>query len=361
MATDHIRAHTGMRGIAAVLVVGHHYRHTLVPAVDLDRWTHLFAGAGAFVDLFFMLSGFVMIATYRDLFAGGVHAGDARDFLIKRIARIYPLHLLTLAVMLALAAIWATPPTPGDLLENIAMVQAWGMNDVYVLNYPSWSISAEFWLYLLCPLLILVVVRRSGALLAVALIAGAYLWLFTRGNGLELDERFSLVRALPAFLLGLLLYERRAVTLLWPGWLLATIQLLSVAVIALSLHRAPADSVVVLCFSLLILTTWQDRGPVAAALRARPVLWLGLLSYSVYLLHVPARQAGYVVIGKIGGTGDPVLDAVIFTAGCTVVTLILAHLCYHRFEMPARRLISARARGRMAAHSTRTMGQRPWH
>ena len=344
MATDHIRAHTGIRGIAALLVVGHHYRHTLAPAVDLDRWTHLLAGAGAFVDLFFMLSGFVMIATYRDLFAGGVHAGDARDFLIKRIARIYPLHLLTLAAMLALAAVWGGLPGPGDVLENIAMIHAWGMNDVYVLNYPSWSISAEFWLYLLCPALILLVTRNHGRFVALLVIAAAYGWLFARGKGLELDERFSLMRALPGFLLGLMIFEGRALAMRWPVGLLAAIQVLSVALIVVSLHHAPADPFVVLAFALLILTTWQDRGPVAAILSRRPVIWLGLLSYSIYLLHVPVRQAGYVVAGKFGLDAQSAPDAAIFTLGCTLATIGLAQLCYHRFEMPARRMITARAR-----------------
>lgn len=343
-----------MRGIAALMVVGHHYRHNLAPAMDLDRWTHLFAGAGAFVDLFFMLSGFVMIATYRGRFADRIRAGDATDFMVRRLARIYPLHLLTLAAMLVLAAVWGGLPGPGDVLENIALVQAWGMNDVYVLNYPSWSISAEFWLYLLCPALILLVTRGQGRVVALLVIAAAYWWLFARGKGLELDERFSLMRALPGFLLGLILFEGRALATRWPGWLLAAIQLLSVALIFVSLHRAPADPLVVLAFALLILTTWQDRGPVAAFLSQRSVIWLGLLSYAIYLLHVPVRQAGYILAGKIGLDAQSAPDAATFTLGCTLATIGLAHLCYHRFEMPARRMITARALRRdgaqMAAH-----------
>src|SRR4051812_3759541 len=96
---------------------------------------------GLFVDMFFILSGFVISYS---------HPSDARGvaaysrFMIRRIARIYPLHLLSLLVFVVLIGVGlerTARSTPLDFLYNLLLLQAWGVADHLSFNSPSWSIS----------------------------------------------------------------------------------------------------------------------------------------------------------------------------------------------------------------------------
>lgn len=129
---------------------------------------------GLFVDMFFILSGFVISYSY---------PSDARGlkayarFMIRRIARIYPLHLLTLLVFVLLIGFGldrSARSTPLDFLYNLVLLQAWGVTDHLSFNSPSWSISAEFFCYLIFPLLMLLA-RKVHPLVLAAIVAALYL------------------------------------------------------------------------------------------------------------------------------------------------------------------------------------------
>src|ERR1051325_579575 len=155
-----LRALTGIRGIAAWFVVLYHVRlgaaWALPPAA-----TDILAKGYLAVDLFFMLSGFVLWLNYSDrLRAGGI--AEAPAFLLRRIARIWPLHLLMLAGAVAFVlAVAATGREPSghypwaELPLHIVLMQNWGFTDALTWNDPAWSISCEFAAYLLFPLLAL--------------------------------------------------------------------------------------------------------------------------------------------------------------------------------------------------------------
>src|SRR6202161_3995096 len=109
------------------------------------------------VELFFVLSGFILCPVYLDQVAdGGFRYGS---FLWARLARIYPLHLATLAGIgaMALAALAAGRVIDPNILSwsslpaNLLLVQAWGYAPQAGWNHPSWSISAEWFAYLSFP------------------------------------------------------------------------------------------------------------------------------------------------------------------------------------------------------------------
>ncbi len=156
---------TPLRGIAALWVVIYHYTTQCFPNLDVSAHTAFIHKGYLAVDMFFMLSGFVMTHVYCRAFTESVtkHYGS---FLMARIARVYPLHLLVLIlfVVTAVASRWhgATPlealrhvPLHGSesvdaFFANIFMLQ--GLNaGALSWNYPSWSISVEFMAYLLFP------------------------------------------------------------------------------------------------------------------------------------------------------------------------------------------------------------------
>ena len=159
---------TSIRGIAAWWVVLFHMRLLLVPWLPVGAIRVLDHGNLA-VDLFFVLSGFVIALNYGERLAGDWRATG--DFLFRRFARIYPLHLLILGgfALYAGGAILFGSATlagqdPGYFLASLFLVQNWGFTDALRWNVPAWSISTEALAYLLFPVLVrlLPAIRRSS-------------------------------------------------------------------------------------------------------------------------------------------------------------------------------------------------------
>ena len=151
-----------MRAVAASWVFGFH----LVGDVDalfgtdsaLARANHVVFDHGYLgVELFFLLSGFVLALNYADRFRTTLELPAWRSFLRKRLARVYPNHLVTLAWMALListvpaatrATIFATS-TRETLLQHLLLVTTWTGSQTLSWNEPAWSISSE-WLAYLC-------------------------------------------------------------------------------------------------------------------------------------------------------------------------------------------------------------------
>jgi peptidoglycan/LPS O-acetylase OafA/YrhL len=121
-------------------------------------------------------------------------------------------------------------------------------------------------------------------------------------------------------------------------------------VLVLGMHLGLEKGLLVPPMAVLILTTWEDRGLLAVALNKRVFLWLGTLSYSVYMLHIPVRAYGYHLWPKLtAGLGmEADLSKTIFVISLVLATLAVSHVVYHRFEVPARSYIRQRARQRGA-------------
>ncbi|MBC7799876.1 MAG: acyltransferase, partial [Gemmatimonadaceae bacterium] len=154
---------TGLRGAAAVLVMVHHFtlRDPASPAPLQTLFTHGYLA----VDLFFVLSGFVMARAYGDWFRGGWRSGAGAylTFMSRRVARLWPLHTAVVLVLLLIG----TPTWPLMVATNLLMLQAWGFSQA--LNTPSWSVSTEMAAYALFPLLATVALHRGRGLAWAAL------------------------------------------------------------------------------------------------------------------------------------------------------------------------------------------------
>lgn len=152
------RALDAWRGICALCVAVLHF-----PSTGFISSSAIIQNAGRFVDFFFVLSGFVIAYAFRRQ----LEAGAWRSFVVRRIGRLWPLHVTMLAVMVAIAlaasaaglqiygeSYWAIP-------ANLTMTQAWGYLDYLSWNGPSWSISTEMLAYLLFALLALTAKGRA--------------------------------------------------------------------------------------------------------------------------------------------------------------------------------------------------------
>lgn len=303
----HLPSLTPLRGFAAMLVVVHHLTGWYLPAVGEAIAEHTAFVRNGFlcVDFFFLLSGFLLAHLYGEKLAGPGLRKQYPRFLGTRLARIYPLHLATLLAMLALALAQLAAQIHhqgldsyltgdrwvighGDLrhfLLNLVLLQAFLWHTPW--NGPAWSISAEWFAYVLFPLL-LAPARWFPRLSLVigAPLALATLWTIEgRFGSLDLAGWPSFVRCLTECWLGILAYgqfQKRGASALarHDGTLLLAL-LTAVAV----MHFDWSDTLAIVPLTVLIWASAANRGLVGRAINARPWVFLGEISYSIYMTH----------------------------------------------------------------------------
>lgn len=344
-----IRPMTGLRGAAALFVMLYHFHLKMIATGPLS--TLLLHGYLA-VDLFFILSGFVMAHVYGEALASGTFR--QRSFLLHRIGRIYPLYLLaTLAfVTLALERGAFGAPQYLALSANLVMMQSLG--DWPSMDPPAWSVSAEMIAYLLFPLIAPACLRSSrkvalftgmAALLSVLAmtLAASRHYIGTPIAKGELDLYFTpytLVRCLAGFVIGQLLYRLFRNGTLNPVLSGNLFQCAVLLLVLATLAQALSDFPAYLAMILLVVTLAQDRGLLQRLFASPPLMLLGKVSFGIYLLH-------FLAIGLVDRFSrqalsrglDPVVsDGIATLAACAMVTA-LAWVLHRGFESPLRRMI----------------------
>ncbi len=336
-----LRALTGVRGIAAWFVVFYHIRLSIaglpVPVRDV------FAKGYLAVDFFFLLSGFVIWLTWSERIGTGGFASIPR-FLQKRLARIWPLHLVMLAAAVVLALVLratgrADPQFVfAELPLHVLLLQNWGFTHELRWNDPAWSISTEFGAYLLFPLLVIAVDWRrlpSAALLAIAAALLVTLHLTMHADKLGADiSRFGLLRCLVEFTTGSI------VCALWLRWRTEPRAIPGVIMLTVGLNvcwvtGAPETLIVPALFASILMALALTAGRRGNPLEGRMVHYLGEISYATYLSHFILWKAFKLAL---------VSDATAVPAGriALYLGLVLASsvVLYHLIERPAQRWLN---------------------
>ncbi|NKE44029.1 acyltransferase [Roseomonas frigidaquae] len=342
-AAQPVRALTSVRGIAAWFVVVFHFREALPAATP--GWVQLAAAHGYLaVDLFFMMSGFVIALNYARQFEGGADARGLLTFYGFRLARIYPLHLFMLLAYLSVPAALVLfsrsglPEAgfdPEYYVASLLLIQNWGMFDELRWNIPAWSISTEWFAYLVFPLLVLAITRRlrtAGATLALLggllLLLGGVTW--WQGGGLGSDiPRFGLLRCVIEFGIGMCIHRvcalRGGAPAAGPAFALGALLCLGSVAFVADYLLAP------LGFVLLIFHLLDGRNGLARLLENRGLEWLGLVSYSTYLSHYLIKVwVKFLLEGRGFPEGLPLLAYLL-------ATLAASALLFHLVEKPGQR------------------------
>ena len=339
----------GIRGLAALGVVIHHYHghlhgeplHTLLGPV--------YIGGYFFVDLFFVLSGFILAQVY----AYERRYPTVRAAIVSRIARMYPLHLVTLFLVAVLQKVhvlltnYCFIYSYNDwrhLLLNVFMLNDSGLQTGWSFNGPSWSISTEIIVNVVFLALALCSFRRS-LLVGCVFVSGAIALDCAVGwTSFEPGLRpfNGLLRCFLSFGMGLLAraaYDRWR-TIRMPGWT-ADIALAIVIGGCAYLFSVPDRPytlylLAVVCFPALILLSLRSRWS-GKALSSRALVYLGQLSFSVYLVHFPLELVirDGMALTRRSPPFDNLLVLIVYCACC----IAASRFTWKYLEVPARRRI----------------------
>lgn len=338
----------GLRFAAAFLVFGFHtHVMGLVDTGPLGAVLDWIFGqaAGAF-SFFFLLSGFVLTWSLRP-------AETAARFWRRRLARIYPNHLVTWLGVLGLLVVSGARVSAAVVVSNLLLVQAWLPDPrmYFGMNVVSWSLACEVFFYALFPLLYRLLVRLpAGAVWPATAAALAAIWVVPLAAQ-ALPERYRYwaiwvcpLARLPQFVTGMLL-ARIVSDGRWPAvlrvWPIAALT----AAAYVGSRWLPTDLRLVagLGVPLALLV-----GAIAATdANGRRTVWcspsmllLSELAYAFYLIHHPVLR----VVVRLAGTSHPVLTEVAIAAAGLVLALFGSWLLYRCVERPGRRLLLSAGR-----------------
>ncbi|TIT36909.1 MAG: acyltransferase [Mesorhizobium sp.] len=371
IAGDRFQVLDSWRGICALLVALFHF-----PTPSVISQSSFIGSSYLFVDFFFVLSGFVIASSYADRLG---RPEEVARFALVRFGRIYPLHLVMLAAFAAfellrlvlpqLHGTGAAPFTGGSdlksLAANLLLLQGVGFEDRLTWNAPSWSISAEFFAYLLFAGVVFIAGARAWIWFVAAAVTAPLFLLGFSTHHMDVSYDFGFIRCLYGFSLGALLAwfqhdsiagARQVLVANGPrvSWTLAEIIMVAVIVLFVSLAGDnDAGIAAPLVFALALFLFAHEGGWISALLRTPFMLTLGALSYSIYMVHIfvqarlinvaglVERKLGLGLIGDIVLRGGPATG---FGPGWTgtvaivvmlAATIAMSWITWRLVEMPA--------------------------
>ena len=348
---------TTFRALGALCVIEFHAWPIVQPAWP-QSW--VFWGFVLWPDYFFALSGFILTHVYnKTLFS---NKEGLYNFYVHRIARIYPLHVFVLLVLIGYECLkWLAMQhginaggkaftyimQPKYIVTNLLLIQAWGVQHINSWNYPAWSISAEFACYLIFPAFVrykLIDRPKMAALLCLLSIAGL-IFVQTRRHDFDVTYDFGVIRALSSFTLGCILYQYRVGLLNSLSFMPPA--LLQIATLAgvLAAYKFNALPLIYIPLWLLLIASFTHENTwVARLLSWRPMVQLGEMSYSIYMVHVLIL---FPIIASI--TATPSLFKAFIALPPLVIlfailgsTCLLSLLTYNYIEKPGRAFVRKR-------------------
>lgn len=363
---------TALRGIAALLVVVYHFSKIVLDDELLPLSQSSFVQKSyLMVDFFFILSGFIIAYVYGGWFVKKCSGHDFRQFFVARFARLYPLHLFTLGWCLLLKILLhASNVMPGlspkmqgmfnleALPVHLLLLNAFVPNAFLTYNVPSWSVSAEWYTYLLFPILAWVAARLVWVrkLLFIALMYVAY-WGIIQFYGHNFDLNVThyggVFRCLIGFGIGMITYAGYLRLRQWRGFGHSSLLVLACLLLVLGMHFGVSDLFMVGMFPVLIFLAACNTGAMSRLFDRRIFQTVGERSYSIYMIHVPLMSTflvGWLMFRTEKSVGVDNASALALTpavawgacAAYAVLVLALSALTFRYVEDPMRRWLNGR-------------------
>ncbi|KAA8967664.1 acyltransferase [Mycobacterium sp.] len=322
---DRVASLTGIRAVAALLVVGTHAAYTT------GKYTHGYFGLVCSrmeigVPIFFVLSGFLLFRPWVRSLVCRTPAPSVRRYARHRVRRIMPAYVVTVLAAYLIYQFRAAGPNPGHtwtgMVRNLTLTQIY--TDNYLGSYlhqgltQMWSLSVEVAFYAVLPLLAYVLVvpvckrrwqpgRLLAGLAALALITPTWLVLVHATNWLPEAARLWLPTYLAWFIAGMALAVLQSMGVRCYGFVAVSLAVISYAIVSTPIAGAPTTSPTGLVEALVKAGFYAaiaalavaplalgDRGWYARLLASRPLVWLGEISYEIFLIHLVAMEIAMV-------------------------------------------------------------------
>ena len=344
-----LRTLTSLRGLAAISVVLFHYAIAADWISQVPLITPVPHGYIA-VDLFFILSGFIMAHTYQDVFEARRWAFFPA-FFIKRVARIIPLNTAIVLVLVGANLVYQTTAETTILVRsdqplrdgilNILLLPGFGIG--VNLNGPSWTISNEFAAYLCFPAILILLGGRSPRVemlvfgtglagLAVLAVPNPHLGLFI------VAFPKALILCLIEFTLGILSFKmlRRArIRQVLRSDRAGAVVIAAICILVL----LRIDLLTVFAFPALIMMLTVNQGMIGRIAGTQILFFVGEISFSIYLLHIPLRPLWFGLIDRMWGYPIPFWGGELAILLTTLMVIPIAYASYVTIERPGRRFI----------------------
>jgi peptidoglycan/LPS O-acetylase OafA/YrhL len=336
---------TFTRFLAAFIIVFYHMGENLFknisPSFEILR-KNLDLG----VSYFFVLSGFVMIIAYNN------KKVDFKKFMINRLSRIYPTHLLALFLTLLVSLFVSinyinhyTFDGKGFLLQAF-LLQAWIPSYSLSWNVPSWSISVELFFYVMFPLLINTIFRNKNKKVVISLIFT--IWVIAQivmniyyFSPYYLGEEsiswyflyFNPVPNFSSFLMGCLggyIYTNQN-TMKIKNYDIHIIIICIVTIVFVLIGKQLLlhNGLLAINFLSIIFLLSLNNGYITKIFNHRVFIHLGEISFALYILQNPV----FIFLKKINNFVGIQNDYLFFIIG-VIILLYFSHLTYTYFEKP---------------------------
>ena len=366
----------GLRGLAALAVFGVHYNQIVEVDVQLGPFDlyRLFVNGEYGVALFFILSGLLLSQPFWKAILYGADWPNSRTYVIRRLARILPAYYLALTVLILLSGYWRYGQAWTDILLHYSFLFNYAEFSIFSINAPFWTLAVEVQFYVLLPFLFLLLRRLSARNIVIVLVLlslvayGLNYWLVSSFDKVILWPgsmtltwirpygavvTHSLLAHLPHFFIGVIfgavllhLKTARPESAVTGDWRFEAVFWVSFGLVFVLLATELGDRIQVpygryglplvpLLLGAMILST-----PFTTAARRLldngPVRVLGVLSYGVYIFHLPALRFVDRTMAEQG------LDAaehwVYLGVISLALTLLAATMSYYLVERPALKL-----------------------
>jgi peptidoglycan/LPS O-acetylase OafA/YrhL len=353
---DRVASLTGIRAVAAILVVGTHAAYTT------GKYTHGYWGlVGARMEIgvpiFFVLSGFLLFRPWVKSAATGGPPPSLGRYARHRVRRIMPAYVVTVLVAYVLYHFRAAGPNPGHswtgLLRNLTLTQIY--TDGYLGKYlhqgltQMWSLAVEASFYAVLPLLayllLVLISRRSwrpkllaGALAGMTLISPAWLILVHLDRWIPDGARLWLPTYLAWFLAGMLLAVLQAMGVRCYAFVAIPLAIICYFIVATPIGGAPTTSPASLPEALVKTVFYAviaalavaplalgDQGLYWRALASRPMVWLGEISYEIFLIHLVTMEFTMVYVVRSHVYTGSMLNLFVATLAVTIPLAWLLH------------------------------------
>jgi peptidoglycan/LPS O-acetylase OafA/YrhL len=354
LSVETISPLTSIRGAAALWVAYFHFAGIDSSSTD-PYWLTFIRRGFLGVDIFFILSGFIMSYCYAHFFTtDGLRRNIYLRFLGLRLARIYPLHLFLLLVYLLLTfevflphhafahnyefqrMYWET------FVQSLLLVQSWYIHHYKFWNDAAWTISVEWLIYLLFPFAIVVCMRLPKLAIAGLVILVYCLIALSDANDPllwgELHLRMpcgGILRGSAGYLTGILVYrlhvERTCFSLPWK--LIGNLCFMVIPIVVVSIGRV---ALILPVFAVFIYALAHPSNAGHRFWNSRPMIVLGDISYSIYMIQFFILAA--FIQSNVRWTYITTLSCVLFTT----VLVIFAFITYRFIEKPSRRYLRKR-------------------